>query len=137
MFLFLKTDIKIAASHWRCGDFSFGLFAVLALFALLIGDTAGGFACGLAGGLTFTATAFRSGYRKVSCFQSRNSLHFLHLLSCGFIPYYYISPTRVLSRKEVQFAKAFFFLIWALGAVLKIFVFCDKNLHCSVSSIAI
>ena len=89
--------IKIAASE-GCGDFSFGLFAVLVLFALLIGDTAGGFACGLAGGLTFTAAAFRSGYRKVSRFQSGNSLHCLHLLSCGVL-LFIISYFRGMSRE--------------------------------------
>ena len=60
----------------------FGLFAVFVLFALLISDTAGGFACGLAGGLTFTAAAFRSGYCKVSYFQSGDSFHYL----CTFFP---------------------------------------------------
>ncbi len=56
----------------------FACFAGLVL-ALLVGNGAGSFACGLAGSLTFAAAAFCAGFFKVCVVNSFDVFHYVIL----------------------------------------------------------
>jgi hypothetical protein len=56
------------------------LLFLCCVFALLVGNAAGGLASGLAGGLAFAATAVLSALFQISGFYRLNSLHGVSLL---------------------------------------------------------
>lgn len=83
----------------------FSLFAIFTLFALLIGDTAGSFARGLTGGLTFTATAFLRGYCKISRFQCGYPFHaYTFFPVVSYFIYYIVFHKNVKKGRNVYFA---------------------------------
>lgn len=89
---------------------AFSLFAIFTLFALLIGDTTGSFARGLTGGLTFTATAFLRGYRKISRFQCGYPFHsYTFFPVVSYFIYYIVFHKNVKKGAERLFCLEIFY----------------------------